>query len=66
MPNFIALGYISILVSNLPGRRKLVLVLMSNVLLDRNFDFCDGCLVVTARYLVVTACYLVVTARSHF
>ena len=46
------------------------------VLLDRNFDFCDGSLVVTSRYLVVTACYLVVTggycslplvtASSHF
>ena len=38
------------------------------VLLDRNFDFLGGYLVVTARYLVVTGGYCslpLVTACSH-
>ena len=53
--------------------RGLILVLMPNVLLGRNFDFLGGYLVVTARYLVVITGYcslpggycslLVVTAR---
>ena len=40
--------------------RGLILVLMSNVLLGRNFDFLSGYLVVNARYwwlLLVTSCY---------
>ena len=56
--------------------RRLILALMSNVLLGRNFDFLGGYLVVTPCYLVVTVRYLVVTgdycslplvtARFHF
>ena len=34
--------------------RRLILVLMSNMLLGRNFDFLRGYLVATARYLNVT------------
>ena len=35
----------------------MILVLMSNVLLGRIFDFLCGYLVVTARYLMVTGGY---------
>ena len=54
MPNFIALEVYFIFEAKFPAMRGLILVLMSNVLLGRNFDFLSG-------YLVVTACYLVAT-----
>ena len=59
MPNFIALGIYFIFGTKLSWDKEIDNV--ECVLLDRNFDFLGGYLVVTARYLVVTARYLVVT-----
>ena len=54
---------------NFPGMRRLILVLMLNVLLGCDFEIFGGYLVVTANYLVVTGGYcllLLITACSHF
>ena len=69
MPNFIALEYISFLGQNFPGMRRLILILMSNVLFGRNIDFHGGYLVVTGDYYLLTGGYcllLLVTAYFHF
>ena len=77
VPNFIALGiYFNFGIKFSWNEEIDTCFNVECVLLDRNFDFCGGSLVVTSRYLVVTACYLVVTggycslplvtARSQF
>ena len=53
MPNFIALGIYFIFGTKLSWDKEIDNV--ECVLLDRNFDFLGGYLVVTARHVVVTA-----------
>ena len=77
VPNFIALGIYFNFRTKFSWNEEIDTCFnVEYVLLGRNFDFCGGCLVVTARYLVVAAGYsllpggynslLVVTACSHF
>ena len=66
MPNFVALGMYFLFGTKFSWNEGIDICFhVEYVLLSRNFDFLDGYLVVTARYLVltVTACYLVITTR---
>ena len=64
VPNFIALGIYFIFGTKFFWNEGIDTCFnVECVLLDSNFDFLAGYLVVTARYLVVTTRYLVVTAR---
>ena len=64
MPNLVGLGMYFLFGTKFSWNEGIDICFhVEYVLLSRNFDFLDGYLVVTARYLVltVTACYLVIT-----